>query len=255
MAGQLAGKVAIVTGASSGIGLATTELLAAEGAKVLAADWNEKRLDDAVKALTAKGLTVKGVKANVAEEADVNRMIDAAATGFGGLQILVNNAGVMDTNQPVGNLDLAIWRRVMSVNVDGPMYASRAAMPHLLKSGGSIVNISSVAGVGGAAAGAAYTTSKHALIGLTRNTAWMYAKRNVRCNAIATGGVNTNIMESVDATRMDKEGLARSGDYYPLMPAMLNPIDIANLVLFLAGDSSRYINGAVIPADGGWRAA
>ncbi len=255
MAAELTGKVAIVTGASSGIGLATAELLATNGAKVVAADWNEKRLDDAVKAMTAKGLAVTAVKANVAEQADVERMIAEAISAFGGLHILVNNAGVMDLDQPAGNLDLAIWRRVMSINVDGPMFAIRAAMPHLLKAGGSIVNVSSVAGVGGAAAGVAYTTSKHALIGMTKNTAWMYAKRNIRCNAIATGGVNTNIMESVDAAKMDQEGLARASEYYPLMPTFLNPIDIANLVLFLASDTSRYINGAIIPADGGWRAA
>jgi NAD(P)-dependent dehydrogenase (short-subunit alcohol dehydrogenase family) len=255
MAGELNGKVAIVTGASSGIGLATAELLAANGARVIAADWNETRLSDAVKTMTAKGLAVHGVKANVAEESDAGRMIDAAVSGFGGLQILVNNAGVMDLDQPVGNLDLSVWKRVMSVNVDGPMLAMRAAMPHLLKAGGSIVNIASVAGVSGAAAGAAYTASKHAVIGLTTNTAWMYAKRAIRCNAIAVGGVNTNIMESVDATKLDPEGLARASEYYPLMPQMLNPVDIANLVLFLAGDSSRYINGAVIPADAGWRAA
>ncbi|HVY18802.1 MAG TPA: SDR family oxidoreductase [Bauldia sp.] len=255
MAGSLAGKVAVVTGASSGIGLATAELLATEGAKVIATDWNAKRLEDAVATLSAKRLTVRGVSGNVSEPADVDRMIDAAITGFGALHVLVNNAGIMDLDQPVGNLDLAVWKRVMSVNVDGPMLAMRAAMPDLLKSGGSIVNIASVAGVSGAAAGVAYTTSKHAVIGMTKNTAWMYAKRNVRCNAIAVGGVNTNIMESVDASKLDKEGLARASDYYPLMPTMLNPIDIANLVLFLASDSSRYINGAVISADAGWRAA
>jgi NAD(P)-dependent dehydrogenase (short-subunit alcohol dehydrogenase family) len=255
MAGSLTGKVAIVTGASSGIGLGTAELLAANGAKVIAADWNEARLNEAVKALTAKGLTVTGVKTNVAEEADVARMIDTAVKTYGGLHVLVNNAGVMDLDQPVANLDLAVWKRVMAVNVDGPMLAMRAAMPHLLKDGGSIINIASVAGVSGAAAGVAYTTSKHAVIGMTKNTAWMYAKRNIRCNAIAVGGVNTNIMESVDATKLDKEGLARASDYYPLMPQMLNPIDIANVVLFLAGDSSRYVNGAVVPADAGWLAA
>jgi NAD(P)-dependent dehydrogenase (short-subunit alcohol dehydrogenase family) len=255
MAGSLTGKVAIVTGASSGIGLGTAELLATHGAKIVAADWNEPRLNDAVKALTAKGLAVTGIKTNVAEEADVARMVDTTVKTYGGLHILVNNAGVMDLDQPVANLDLAVWKRVMAVNVDGPMLAMRAAVPHLLKDGGSIINIASVAGVSGAAAGIAYTASKHAVIGMTKNTAWMYAKRNIRCNAIAVGGVNTNIMESVDATKLDKEGLARASDYYPLMPQMLNPIDIANVVLFLAGDSSRYVNGAVVPADAGWLAA
>jgi NAD(P)-dependent dehydrogenase (short-subunit alcohol dehydrogenase family) len=252
---ELASKVAIVTGAGSGIGLATATLLAEHGASVVAADWNAAHLDAAVRTLTVRSLPVHGVTANVAEEADNARMIDTAISAFGRLDILVNNAGVMDLNQPVGNLDLAVWRRVLAVNVDGPMFAMRAAMPHLLKAGGSIINVASVAGVGGAAAGAAYTASKHALIGLTLNTAWMYAKEKVRCNAIAAGGVATNIMDSVDQTKMDPAGMARAGVYYPLMPVTLDPIDIAHLVLFLAGDGSRYINGAVIPADGGWRAA
>jgi NAD(P)-dependent dehydrogenase (short-subunit alcohol dehydrogenase family) len=255
MTAEMNGKVAIVTGAASGIGLATAELLAAKGASVLAADWNGERLEAAVARLAADGLTVRAARTNVAEQADCERMIEAAASAFGRPDVLVNNAGVMDLNEPVGDLDVAVWRHVLGVNLDGPMFAMRAAMPHLLKGGGAIVNVASVAGLGGAAAGAAYTTSKHALIGLTLSTAWMYAKRGVRCNAIAAGGVDTNIMESVDQDKMNKEGTERASTYFPLMPVMLEPIDIARLVLFLAGDGSRYINGAIIPADGGWRAA
>ncbi len=252
---ELKGKVALVTGAASGIGRATTELLAEHGASVVASDWHKDELDEAVKTMTSRGLAVQGVAGNVAERADVDRMVAAAASNFGGLDILVNDAGVMDLDQPVGEVEDALWRRVLAVNLDGPMLTMRAAMPHLVKKGGSIVNIASVAGLGGAAAGAAYTASKHALVGLTLNTAWMYAKDKVRCNAIAAGGVNTNIMGSVDASKMSAAGMARASAYYPLMPVSLEPIDIARLVLFLAGDGSRYINGAIIPADGGWRAA
>jgi NAD(P)-dependent dehydrogenase (short-subunit alcohol dehydrogenase family) len=252
----LAGKVAIVTGAASGIGRATTELLAADGAAVVAADWNATRLKEAVAAFTAAGHKVAPVGADVADPKDAEAMIAAAIAAFGRLDILVNNAGVMDLDQPVASLDLAIWKRVLAINLDGPMLAMRAVIPHMLKGGGgAIVNIASVAGLGGGAAGAAYTTSKHGLIGLTLNTAWMYAKRDIRCNAIAAGGVNTNIMESIDAAKLDPEGQARAGEYYPLMPTMLDPIDIARLVRFLVDDGSRRINGAVIPADAGWRAA
>lgn len=253
---ELSGKVAIVTGAASGIGRATAELLAANGAAVVAADWNETRLGEAVKDMGNGGAKVVDIKTDVSSEADCTAMIARAVSDFGRLDILVNNAGVMDLNQPVASVDNAMWKRVMAVNVDGPMFAMRAAVPEMLKAGGgSIVNIASVAGVGGGAAGAAYTTSKHAVVGLTLNTAWMYAKRGIRCNAIAAGAVSTNIMESVDQTKMDPDGSARAGEYYPLIPATLEPIDIARLILFLAGDGSRYINGAVIPADGGWRAA
>ncbi len=247
------GKVAIITGAASGIGRAATELFLEQGASVVASDWNEARLGELEADLKGKAVTT--FRANVAEEADCAAMIGKAIDTFGRLDILVNNAGVMDLNEPVGDVDTGIWRRVMAVNVDGPMFAMRAAMPHLIAARGNIVNIASVAGVSGAAAGAAYTASKHAVIGLTLNTAWMYATRGVRCNAVAVGGVTTNIMESVDTSKMHAEGLARSSVYYPLNPGMLEPIDIARVISFLASDNAGKVNGAILPADGGWLAA
>ncbi len=247
------GKVAIITGAASGIGRAATELFLEQGASVVASDWNEARLGELEADLKGKAVTT--FRANVAEEADCAAMIGKAIDTFGRLDILVNNAGVMDLNEPVGDVDTGIWRRVMTVNVDGPMFAMRAAMPHLIAARGNIVNIASVAGVSGAAAGAAYTASKHAVIGLTLNTAWMYATRGVRCNAVAVGGVTTNIMESVDTSKMHAEGLARSSVYYPLNPGMLEPIDIARVISFLASDNAGKVNGAILPADGGWLAA
>ena len=148
-----------------------------------------------------------------------------------------------------------IWRKVLAINLDGPMYLSRAALPHMLERGsGSIVNVASTAGISGGAAGAAYTSSKHGLVGLTKNTAWMYAKRGIRCNAICPGGTKTNIQETMPQDRLDPEGAGRAGAFSELIPAFLDPIDIAHLALFLASDDSRYINGAIIPADGGWKA-
>ena len=183
-------------------------------------------------------------------------MVERAVEAFGRIDILVNNAGVMDLFQSVADVGNDTWRRVLSVNLDGPMYAMRKAVPPMLaQGGGSIINVSSVAGVGGASAGAAYTASKHALNGLTKSTAFQYAKQGLRCNAIASGGVTTNIMQSVDASKLDQAALGRLSPYHGANPGMLEPIDIANLVLFLASDESRYINGAIIPADMGWRAA
>jgi NAD(P)-dependent dehydrogenase (short-subunit alcohol dehydrogenase family) len=148
-----------------------------------------------------------------------------------------------------------IWRRVLGINLDGPMWTSRRALRHMLAQGsGSIVNVASTAGISGGAAGAAYTVSKHALVGLTRNTAWMYATRGVRCNAICPGGTKTNIGETMPQDRLDPAGAQRAGAFAQLIPAFLDPIDIAQLALFLASDESRYINGAIIPADGGWKA-
>lgn len=250
---RLKDKVAVVTGAGSGMGLEIARLLVANGAKVIAADWH----GDDVNAVAAEiGGDIVPVTANVAVEAECVAMIDRAISEFGRIDILVNNAGVMDLFQSVADVSNELWRRVMSVNVDGPMFAMRKAVPLMLaQGGGAIVNISSVAGLGGGSAGAAYTTSKHALIGLTQSTAFQYARLGLRCNAIASGGVETNIMASVDPARIDQAALARLGAYHATNPGMLQPIDLANLALFLASDEARYINGAIIPADMGWRAA
>jgi NAD(P)-dependent dehydrogenase (short-subunit alcohol dehydrogenase family) len=193
---------------------------------------------------------------NIAEQATAEGLIELAMSTYGRLDILCNNAGVMDYMQGVGELSDDIWRRVLSINLDGPMFASRKAIPHMIAQGsGSIINTASTAGISGAAAGAAYTASKHALVGLTRNTAWMYASKGIRCNAICPGGTATNIAETMPADRMDAEGSARAGAYAALIPAFLEPGDIADLALFLASDESRHINGAIIPADAGWTAA
>jgi NAD(P)-dependent dehydrogenase (short-subunit alcohol dehydrogenase family) len=145
---------------------------------------------------------------------------------------------------------------VIAVNLDGPMYAMRVAVPFMKeRGGGSIVNVASAAGVGGGAAGAAYTASKHGLVGLTRNTAFTYAPTGIRCNAIVAGGVETNIQDSIDMTKADHEALRQLGTWHAAMPAMLQAEDIANLALFLASDESLRINGALVAADAGWLAA
>ena len=250
---RLKDKVAVVTGAGSGMGFAIAQRFVAEGAKVVAADWH----GETVKAAAGEiGGSIVAVTADVSNETDAVMMVDRAVSEFGGIDILVNNAGVMDLFQSVADVSNETWRRVMGVNVDGPLFAMRRAVPLMLaRGGGSIVNIASVAGVGGGSAGAAYTASKHALIGLTRSTAYQYAKTNLRCNAVVSGGVATNIMASIDQSKIDQEALGRLGPYHAANPGMLEPADIANLVLFLASDEARYINGVAIPADRGWRAA
>jgi len=250
---RLKDKVAVVTGAGSGMGLAIATLFVAEGAKVVAADWHEDALNAAVASI---GVAITGIKTNVADQAQAEAMVDKAVSAFGRIDILVNNAGVMDLFESVADVSNDTWKRVMSVNVDGPMYAMRWAVPLMLaQGGGAIVNIASVAGVGGGSAGAAYTASKHALIGLTKSTAYQYAKQGLRCNAIVSGGVTTNIMQSVDPSKLDQAALGRIGAWHAANPGMLEPIDIANAVLFLASPEARYINGVALPADMGWTAA
>lgn len=253
---RLQGKVAVITGAASGIGLAIATRFAAEGAAVVAGDWNAERLDAAVASIQATGGTIVGAPGNIADRQAAEALIDLATATYGRLDALCNNAGVMDYMQGVGELEDDIWRRVLSVNLDGPMFASRRAVQSMRQQGsGSIVNIASIGGLQGGAAGAAYTVSKHGLIGLTRNTAWMYAKAGLRCNAICPGATATNIADSMPPDRLDPAGAARAGEYAALIPAVLEPQDIAELALFLAADESRHINGAVITADAGWTAA
>src|SRR4051794_28672176 len=232
---RLQGKVAVITGAGSGMGLAMATLFAAEGASVVAADWNGARLDAAVAAIKESGGTIVGAQGNIAEQATAEGLIDLAISTYGHLDVLCNNAGVMDYMQGIGELSDEVWRRVLSINLDGPMYTSRRAVPHMLThGGGAIVNVASTAALHGGAAGAAYTISKHGLVGLTRSTAWMYAKRGIRCNAICPGGTATNIAESMPQDRLDMVGAARAGEFAALIPAFLMPTDIAQLALFLA---------------------
>jgi NAD(P)-dependent dehydrogenase (short-subunit alcohol dehydrogenase family) len=252
---RLQGKVAVITGAASGMGLAMATRFAAEGASIVAGDWNAERLDAAVESIQASGGTIVGAQGNIAEQETAESLIDLAINTYGGLHILCNNAGVMDYMHGVGELSNEVWRRVLSINLHGPMFTSRRAIQHMLANdGGSIINIASTAALHGGAAGAAYTASKHALVGLTRNTAWMYAKRGIRCNAICPGATKTNIAETMPQDRVDPVGAQRAGEFATLTPAYLEPTDIAALALFLASDESRYINGAIIPADGGWDA-
>jgi NAD(P)-dependent dehydrogenase (short-subunit alcohol dehydrogenase family) len=246
-------KVAVVTGAGSGIGLAIARLFVDEGAKVVAADWNASSLETAAWDI---GSNIVAIKANVANEAECVAMIDRAMSEFGRVDVLVNNAGVMDLFQSVADLDNAMWQRCMTINVDGPMYAMRRAVPLMLEQGGgSIINVASAAALGGGSAGAAYTASKYALVGLTMSTAYQYARQGLRCNALAVGGVSTNIMDSVSGMAVDQAALARLQPYHASSPGMLDPEDVANLALFLASDESRHLNGAVIPIDMGWSAA
>lgn len=249
---RLEGKVAIVTGAGSGMGKAIAQRFAAEGAALVIGDLHAERLDAV--AAEMGGASVVKLPGDIADPATTDALVQAALERFGHLDILCNNAGIMDYMQGVGELTDEVWQRVLGVNLYGPMYCMRRALPELIKQQGSIINVGSTASLHGGAAGAAYTMSKHALLGLSQNTAWMYAKSGVRCNLIAPGATATQISESMPQDRLDPVGAARAGEFATLVPAVLDASDIADLALFLASDESRRINGAVIAADGGWDA-
>jgi NAD(P)-dependent dehydrogenase (short-subunit alcohol dehydrogenase family) len=250
---KLANKVAIVTGAGSGMGKAIALLFAAEGAKVVATDINQSRLDELDKEIKDQGGVVTTLLADMGKEADVENMIAKAVSAYGTLDVLVNNAGIMDHFAPVGELDNAMWERVMRVNVDGPFKAMRSAVKiFLAKGSGVIVNIASIGGLQGARAGAAYTASKHAVIGLTKNTGYMYAKAGIRCNAIAPGAVATNIGDTIDFSKITPLVNDRIMPGMALNPRTGEPSEIAKATLFLACDDSSFVNAAVLTVDGGW---
>lgn len=251
---KLNGKVAVVTGAASGMGKAIAERYAQEGAKVIVADYNFEGAEKVVQEIVANGGTAVAVKTNVAQREDVENMIDTAVNEYGTLDILVNNAGIMDGFEPVGEIADEKWNRVLEVNLNGVMYAMRKAIPIFLNKGqGIIINVASTGGFSGAHAGAAYAASKHAVIGLTKNTGFMYAKEGIRCNAIAPGAVETNIAAGI--TNVSEFGMGRAGLTHGLSPRSGKPEEIAQAALFLASDESSFVNGAVLTVDGGWTAA
>lgn len=251
---KLKDKVAIVTGAASGMGKAIAELYASEGAKVIVADLNLEGAREVAQGIQENDGVAQAVEVNVAKQADIDHMIDTAVDNYGTLDILVNNAGIMDGFEPVGDILDERWDLIFDINTKGVMRAMRKALPIFLeKEKGVIINTASTGGLNGAHAGATYGASKHAVIGLTKNTGFMYAQKGIRCNAIAPGAVATNIGDSIK--NVNEFGMERSKVAQAVMPQSGQPIDIAQVALFLASDESKFVNGTTITADGGWTSA
>ena len=249
---KLTDKVAIITGAASGMGRAMAKVFFNEGAKLVLADINDQSLRELQTELDSSKNKIIYIKCDVASENEILNMVRLCVEKFGQIDVLVNNAGVMDDFIPVDRIVNKQWEHIMDVNLNGPFYAMRAVMPVMLKQGkGVILNIASVGGLFGSRAGAAYTASKHALIGLTKNTGFMYAQKGIRCNAIAPGGVNTHIADSLIP---DALGYERCISGASLMPRMGEPEEIAQIAAHLCSDEASFINGAIITADGGWTA-
>jgi NAD(P)-dependent dehydrogenase (short-subunit alcohol dehydrogenase family) len=250
---KLENKVAVVTGAGSGMGKAIALLFASEGAKVVVSDINLETVTKVVAQIAAAGSMATAVMANVAKEQDIQNMINTAINTYGTLDILVNNAGIMDNFVPAAEVTDELWEKVFAVNASGPMRATRKALPIFIKKGsGNIINIASAGGLLGSRAGVSYTASKHAVIGFTKNVGFQYAKLGIRCNAIAPGAVNTNIGTTIYDP--NKFGMERAMAGINLNPRVGEPEEIARIALFLACDDSSLINGAIITADAGWTA-
>lgn len=242
--GRFAGQTVVVTGAGGGIGRATASRIAREGGRVVAADVVPSRLERLVADLPDADIV--DVVGDITAEEDTRHIVDVAGSRIDGL---ANVAGVTDEMAPLHETSDAVWQRVMRVNVDGTFRLSRAVLPVMLRAGrGSIVNIISEAGLRGSAAGLAYTTSKHAVVGITRSSAFMYGPQAIRVNAIAPGGVASGIGQ-----RFGSElGMQRLQPGLAIMPPIAAPAQLAASISFLLSDDATNINGAILPSDGGW---
>jgi NAD(P)-dependent dehydrogenase (short-subunit alcohol dehydrogenase family) len=241
----------IVTGAGSGIGRATALAFAAQGDAVLVADLNEEGAKETASAAAGgRAVTVVG---DLSEQAVVDEVVATAAAEFGGIDVLVNNAGIMDSFSLAATVTDAEWERVLRVNLTAPFMMTRAALPHLLARGkGAIVNVASEAGLRGSAAGAAYTVSKHGVVGLTRSLAVTYREAGIRTNAVAPGGVATGILASAT---VDEDGLNALTPFHTMVGKIARPEEIAAAIVFLASEAASNVNGVIMPVDGGWAAA
>ena len=248
---RLTDKVALITGAGSGMGRVAAQMFAAEGAKVVVAEFDEKAGSETAGMVAAAGGEATFVKADVSREDDARRMVEAAVSAYGKLDVLYNNAGIMpEADHSVTDTDVDVWDQVMAVNVRGVFLACKYAIPRMLEQGaGSVINISSfVALLGCSVPQDAYTASKGAVLSLTRSLAVQFGPQGVRSNAICPGPIETPLLmdwllkdEAAKKLRLARNPTGRFG----------KPEEIVSMAIYLASDESRWTNGAAMVVDGG----
>jgi len=250
--GSLAGRVAIVTGAASGIGRASALALARAGAAVVVADLDPAGARRVAAEIETLGGRARAQPVDVSDPGAVAAMVEAAVDAFGGLDILHNNAAASDpavigSDGELVDLDLAVWERTLAVNLRGPMLGCKHAIPRMLeRGGGAIVNTSSASGLTGDLARVAYGVSKAGVDSLTRYVATQYGKRGIRCNSIAPGVISTPALEA----NVPPEMIAIYEESH-LTPRLGSPEDIAAVVVFLVSDAAGFITGQTLCVDGG----
>ena len=251
---RLKDKIAVVTGAGSGIGRATALRFGEEGASVVVSDKNGAAAKSVADAIVAAGGTARGMEIDVTRSAEVKRLLDETVAAFGRLDILVNNAGygIVGTVESTSEEE---WDALLSVNVNGVFYGCKHAVPIMrAQGGGAIVNTASTTSRVGVRDRAAYVTSKSAVAGLTRAVALDHVHDNIRCNAVGPGTIDSPYFDQIFAQSNDAAALRRSYEDRQAMGRLGQPEEIANAILFLASDEASFCTGSLFFVDGGWTA-
>ncbi|MEU9459480.1 MULTISPECIES: SDR family NAD(P)-dependent oxidoreductase [unclassified Streptomyces] len=247
---EFAGRTALITGGASGIGLALAHRLAAGGASVVVADYDEAGARKAVAGLQSAGAEAAAVAMDVTDPASVEAGVQFAVDTFGALHLAVNNAGIGGPSNPTGEYGIDDWNRVVATNLSGVFYSMRYELPAIVAAGGgAVVNMSSILGTNGFAGSPAYVAAKHGVVGLTKTAALEYAARNVRVNAVGPGFIDTPLLRNTDSVARDH--------LISLHPAgrLGTAEEVAELAAFLLSDRASFIHGSYHLVDGGYSAS
>ncbi len=250
MMSQLDNKVAIVTGSGAGIGKAIAKKYAFEGAKVVVSDINEQHGIEVVEEIKQAGGEAFFIKADTSSAEDNENLVAETVKKYGRLDIACNNAGIGGPAQLTGEYDIEGWNKVININLNGVFYGCRYQLEQMVKNGGgSIVNIASIHGIVAAPMSSAYTATKHAVVGLTKNIAAEYAQHNIRCNVVGPGYILTPLLQANLTDEMQKAIAGKAP-----MNRLGEAKEIAELVLFLSSDKASFVTGSYYIADGGYTA-